>query len=308
MFDSIITISGTLGTILFGLLSIYFYMKSKRKVSLKFTNKECFSLFSDAVKRLNIQLNYDYRAISGSLILFKGEITNDGKVDIDVNDIKKPLSIISQDNFKWVEVKVINQSEGIKSDIKIISQNELKLEWDLLKINEFIEIEALIEIEEEENLSKVRAIDFYEGLKFDYRISNLNSIQKHDTKRKYEFLAIGIIMFVMVMLFLDTATNNKDFIKIVCSIEKDSVQKPAEIIINSSKELSILGWDKEKNISFDEFNKNYRIARFEKINYRYDIIISELIGILFGCISMMLVYYYLIPFIKKRMKSSKLTK
>lgn len=175
----ILAVIGIILTFLFGVYSIIVNRKKKKNVSLSFEKEECYSLFKKDINRLNIDINYKGKTVDSYLILFKGIIRNNGEQDIDKNRIYKPIQIKIDKEFKWLEINITSSPDGANVNIKKINDNLLELNLDLIKKDEDIEFEALIEIPQETEIEEITD-EFYKSIKFDFRITDLNRIEKID--------------------------------------------------------------------------------------------------------------------------------
>jgi hypothetical protein len=225
MIGTILGIVVILITIGFGIYSVVIYKKSRKTVNLEFENKECYSLFRDDVNRLNIELTYNKKPITNTLILLKARLKNNGQVDIDKNRIYNPLKVISNSDFKWLEATITSKPDGASASIEIIDSYNIQINWDLLKKDEFIDIEALSETTENKELGEEKSVVFYNNLKFDYRITDLSSIRKEkqvtsSTRRHNyimklaKFTGIATIIFGSVFLFFEIFPKYSFFQKI----------------------------------------------------------------------------------------------
>lgn len=180
----ILTISGIVITILIGYLGIKYSLKAQKKVSLCFIEKDFLPLVKKISKSFDtINISYENKPISESLILLKGCILNDGNCDIDKAIIHKPLEMGLPDGYKFVEVKQTDCSENINA-VYNIDNEKLVFNWDLLKSNEFFSFDVLIEANtvlidnnSSKKLKKVELKDFYQ---FNHRITNLKELNKVD--------------------------------------------------------------------------------------------------------------------------------
>lgn len=177
IFGVILGVLGLIFTIVFGIYSIKQNKRFQKKVALSFRKKECYSLFREDINRLNIQVHYQEKALDNYLILFKGIITNEGNLDIDNSSVYKPLMIKTQDAFKWLEVNILEKPDGSNIEILKSTPNSIEIKWDLLKSKEKIEFEALVEVLNHEELEGVSE-EFYQTIDFDFRITNLNEVDK----------------------------------------------------------------------------------------------------------------------------------
>lgn len=305
MLGNILGVLGIILTIVFGIYSIWAYRKSKRNVSLEFKNKECYSLFSDDVNRLNIELSYNKKPLSSALLLLKAKLINNGHIDIDKNRVYNPLKVICTEEFKWLESRITVQPDGATTNIKINNPREIQIDWDLLKTEEFIEIEALVEIENSEKLEGDKSIEFYNRLVFDFRITDLNTIQKEkevskfDRKRSiFNSYAIPIVPMLLgiIILLLEVVPSLK-FLpakhNIIYSIEKGSLKDSIYLSSGSSEVITMRYTDSDiKNtISVKEFNKKYKIENIvgTKLDPK-DAMFTTILGIVYLVLGSLLLW------------------
>lgn len=279
MIGTILGILGVVITLGFGGYSIWVYKKSKKNVSLEFRNKECYSLFSEDVNRLNIELIYNKTTLNNTLILLKAKLINNGHVDIDKNRIYTPLKIKSSDVYNWLEATVTSAPRGAKTNIELLSGQEVELNWDLLKQNEYIEIEALVEIVGKLEKDEEKGTDFYNNLSFDYRITDLNSIQKEkqisNSKRSRsiynkvtQIMAIITVIIGVVFLSFEFFPQLNFMEKQVVSyaINKDNNELVTLIASENPNEitLTIEGNTEKQKITVKEFNKSYQLKGIKR--------------------------------------------
>lgn len=273
MIGTILGIVGILLTLIFGGYSIWI-SKKERKVSVVFKNKECYSLFREDVKRLNIDVIYNKTALKNPLILLKANLINNGHIDIGKNRIYKPLKIKSSETYNWLEARITSSPKGAKTSIALLNDQEVQLNWDLLKQNECVEIEALVEITGELEQQEEKGTDFYNDLSFDYRITDLNSIQKEGlipaSFRMFSIINRGgnvlIVLAILAgILFLSLESfpelNFLDKQIINYSIKKDSLILTSIIDSRHFDEITLKteGIDESIVISVRDFNANYTI-------------------------------------------------
>jgi hypothetical protein len=299
MIGTILSIIGVLITIGFGVYSVWTYKKSKKIVSLEFKNKECYSLFKDDVSRLNIELSYNSKPISNSIILFKAKIINNGQVDIDKSRIYKPLKLISDKNFNWLEARITNKPDSATASVEKLSVNELKFEWDLLKVDESIEFEALIEIENIEKGYEDNAFVFYETLGFDFRITDLKSVQKEKPKSDHYF---RILMYPFIIIIIGLGIVIADIFPTInimpkqydieyMIIKNNSTEKAYLLPIRGDRVMVVKKNGDESDIMpISVFNRNYKISKVEDINVsNFDALWNRITGILFVFMGILLI-------------------
>lgn len=294
MIGNILGVIGIIFTIVFGLYSIWTYKKSKRKVSLEFKNEQCYSLFRDDVTRLNIEIIYNKKTLTNALILLKAKIVNNGSIDIDKNRIFKPVKIISLKEFVWLEARTTSQPNGSSSSITILNPNEIQIEWDLLKKEEFIEFEALIEIIDNSKVDGAKTLAFYNGLTFDYRITDLNIIQKEKKipiKTPFDIIFKYSKAFAVFTILLGALAICSEYIPVLSflpdkheallKIDNGTIQRKGYFDTKRNGDLifNFTDTDEQINISIEEFNKKYKIINLENtIIPKKESLFNKLIG------------------------------
>lgn len=82
-FNFLLGIFGFIATLIFGVLSIYLYIRKRYPVSIVYIEEQAVGLFDSIVKNFpNITILHDNKVINESLVLLKGSIVNDGSADI----------------------------------------------------------------------------------------------------------------------------------------------------------------------------------------------------------------------------------
>lgn len=279
MIGVILGILGILITIGFGIYSVMVYKKSKKSVNLEFENKECYSLFKDDVNRLNIELSYNKKPITNTLILLKARLRNNGQVDIDKNRIYNPLKIISNSDFQWLEATITSKPDGVAASIDIVDSQKIQINWDLLKKDEFIELEALSETTENKKLDDEESVEFYNSLKFDYRITDLNSIHKEkqvsSKMRSHNYVSkltktTGFFSIILGSIFLFFEIFPKyTFLPEVQEVSylmvKDSIDSSGYISSHKPNHIrvKIVGSDNKEYLTVSEFNSKYKLKAID---------------------------------------------
>jgi hypothetical protein len=296
MIGIILGILGVIITIAFGIYSIWAYKKSKKGVSLEFKNEQCYSLFRDDVNRLNIEIIYNKKAFSNTLILLKAKLVNNGQIDIDKNRIFAPLKIITPQEFKWLEARPTFSPDGSTTNINVINSNEIQIDWDLLKTNEFIELEALVEITDNSKTIEDATIVLFNGIRFEYRITDLNKIQKEKIIRKISFsdkvfkktiyFAISFILFGTIIL-LNEYYKPFQFIPkhvdIEYKIDNGKEKQIVKIYAYDQNKIKLEPIDSKEKIIISpmEFNTKYKIDKIEGTYYSlFYSVINQIFGYL----------------------------
>ncbi|TKB96021.1 hypothetical protein [Pedobacter cryophilus] len=278
MLGNILGIVGLILTLIFGIYSIWIARKTNKKVSLGLEKKECYSLFKQDINRLKIDVKYNNEIVENYLILFKGVLINNGKTDIDKSRIYKPLQLNTKKNYKWLETNVYEKPDGSSITLNKSDDTTIELSWDLLKAGEKIEFESLIEVPNNIEIDEI-SDDFYNSIEFDFRITDINRIdklseinirEKRNLRQRNKMLYISIFTFLAgIYIFFSPelpenislltskkeikfeVLNRKDTINAVLYSKKDNIVtiKNDNLIIN-------------KNIS--DFNDDYKILKIDK--------------------------------------------
>ncbi len=290
----ILAIVGLILTLIFGIYSVRNNKKSQKKISISFEKKECYSLFKEDINRLNIDINYKGKTIDNYLILFKATITNNGNLDIDKSRIFSPLKIIIDKNFKWLETNISEITNGVNADIKNITDNILELNWDLIKKNEKIEFEALIEIPQNKEIEEITE-EFYKSISFDFRITDLNKIDKiidsnskeirrKKSKQKVAVMSIIMLLFGLALFFSPEAPKYLSILPISQSIEYSLKSNDTTVSVTikakDSNQMQLKNKDIDEEISISEFNKKFQIQKVNSIiDENKSKLLSRILGI-----------------------------
>jgi len=285
LITGIITIAGII-------IGIRQYQKNKRETKLGFKINGVFPILNKGEEKLNLRMVHNGEEVERPLILLSGSIENTGTTDIDQNRIYEPLKLKIGDDFKWRDF-ALNDKSQIGQKKKILNEKEIELNWDLLKKNESLGFEALIELEEEVSSDDVSAITFdklYEVLAFDYRITDLDRIEfvkdKSNRSRsifgtpffRRSYFLISIFLFSMFLfLFFNPRFSSKFFGKPffntdinyeIQNNQTDSTFLSSMETISESSVLLISTSGDKKIVSKKDFNNNYKINEISTLKKR----------------------------------------
>lgn len=290
-----IGVLGILLTIAFGIYSVWAYFESRKTVSLGFKKNGVFSLFKEDVNRLNIDIRYGGQSINNHLILFKGELQNNGSSDLDKSKIFKPVQIICSEKFRWLESNVIQYPKDASISLKILNSQILELGWDLLKSKEKIDFECLVETPID-LVTNNTVEDLYASLDFDFRITDLKKIKKLSenypkkrTKKIMMFTGVSMAFLTFVMgLFLIFAIelpdslrflkNKKDFEYV---LKKENTVMNARIEAYSDDILYVN--DEKMNSAF--FNQSYDVISIKTKPEESFLVARKIIGLIYFLLS-----------------------
>ena len=219
---------------------------------------------------------------------------------------KLNLAVIKalHEGVKMIQIESINESKY--PELKRLLDKAEKDGKSLL-IAEFVpEIEALVEITGKLEKEEEKGNDFYNNLSFDYRITDLNSIQKEkQISNSTRFRSIynkvtkvmGIITILIGILFLTfeivPELNFMDKQVVNYAIKKDSSELVSIIASKHSDEitLSIEGENEKRKISVEEFNNSYKIEGIKKTSLDpKSSLFNRVIGIVYIIMGILLLY------------------
>ncbi len=273
MFEITIGIIGVILTAGFSIYSLRKMKKTTPKIELSFSKNECFSLIDESYNELGLDIKYKGNKITNSVILLKAIIKNTGSLDIDRNLVFSPLKIISLPQYKWLEAKIVSTPIDANIELKISTPNELTLIWDLLKENEWIEIEMVIEETEKPQNEVPSTVNFYDNIKFEYRITNLKNIKKDSYSVSFQkinnrffkiWFSLGLIYLIMGVTLptLPFLLNRQNLVYVV---RFDNSTSKLELTPKKDSLLKIKNLEnlEENEINIKDFNVNYEILSIE---------------------------------------------
>jgi len=155
---------------------IWYAKKTKAKTSLSLLNENFISLlntFQDNFKSLKIEF-YEL-PINTNLFYYCASILNTGSIDIDKAKIYKPLELCLPNDCKIVECKIKRKSSDEINLKENHRDNNLLLEWDLLKPGESFSFELIVEASK-----AYTKTEFEKGIKPNHRITDLKQLDLID--------------------------------------------------------------------------------------------------------------------------------
>lgn len=154
-------------TIVLGLPSIIIFLKQKKTKLIYLENKQ-INVQEDLLKNFkDLTIKYREQEINSNLIFIKGFIICDG--DKDITSENNFIEIISPNDTKWVDFKIISKSKGL-TEKSSFENNSAIIKFDLLKSKENYEFEGIIEKSSNTKNETIK-LDFF------HRIPNLNRIE-----------------------------------------------------------------------------------------------------------------------------------
>jgi len=203
-------------TIFFGLFALY---KRKYPGSITFLREESIELIDSFVNNFpQIDIYYEKNILKNKLIYLKGNLINDGKIDITKEMTEKGITFTLPDEYIWKSVKITNTTSNLNCNYEL-NNSELVFNIGLFKINDLFQFESLIETKE----TNKPITKLIKSLKITHRIANTKKISqaevintsnvdsyKKQYKKKLFIVSINLLMFVLLLIFpiiFDTASN-----------------------------------------------------------------------------------------------------
>lgn len=182
-------------TVIFGLPALFAFIKEK-KTRLYFIQEKMISFQNDLLENFSdLTILYRGNPVSDKLVFLKGEIRCTGSKDIDKPGI---LNVICT-NGDWLNFNITNSTEGMILE-NVFSGNTSKINFDLIKSNEMIEFDGIIQLSDSAKSSP--------QIQISHRIPNVDSkvakFEKTEFLKLKTYLTNGIITFILLIgiLFL----------------------------------------------------------------------------------------------------------
>lgn len=187
-------------TILFGIWGIYVTIKNRFFARITFVLKKSIALFDTIVKNIpELSILYEGAPISQNLMLIEGALVNTGTKDILPTKIEKPISLNLPEDYKWVAAKIISTSNNVEADITLNDLN-LTINSGLIKINEYIVIQALLQAPHDDNMGKIEN-KMQKIIKCCHRIAdmpNIKNLRLLNIETKHLIWGIALILFAII--------------------------------------------------------------------------------------------------------------
>ena len=280
----ILTILGTILSIVFGILSIDLFKKKKYPGRITFIEERATGLFASLVKNFpQIAISYENQPINQQIVLLRGFIINQGIIDINESMVEERLALKLPDGFKWLTAKIVDASEGSKANVQI-TDSHLYFNLGLFKKNEFVRFEALLDVpvQQSSNISSLKLLR--EELKFVHRIADTavvetktSDLEIRSIKSMYEGKLIPYIMMVVFPIFLFIYSLNikpnpaaftyylkdgsKNFV-----LADPQIDNTVEVILPSSGKIAVMKqsefYSKIEKIEINDIYKTNTVTNF----------------------------------------------
>lgn len=270
-----------IASIAIAILIFFLQKKIKYPGKLNIALMEMFKVMNsspDGYRGLSLKYN-DYE-IEEELNYIKFIVYNDRSFDYSSGGNDNPVRVTLPEGCKWVDAKVVGHSDEVQGEIIDKKEQELDLKFELLRKNEFIEIDGLIETKSKYNMQ-----DLADKILIQHRIANvssskiitlLNELGYRMAKERIIFLSVMICAVLGVLLYaLVIHPTNPLRFKEQNSGEVYSfyVDKKGDIVFRDG----IFIWSYSESISKEEFVNQFEPycepATFQTTDYYYFFII-----------------------------------
>lgn len=276
-------IFGLIATIVFGVLSIWFYIRKRRPCGIRFFAIDSINVYSNlSLDFDNLEIQANGKKIDSDLLFFSGVFVCDGHSDIKGSDHKLTLELPCK--CKWNDIKISSKSQDLDATVTINheKQETAWLFFDQFRMKEFITIKALIECNNQKLLSQLH--NFHTNIKFFHRIEDTDNVRIGVAIRRQVNVLVHfilqipfVVMALMTSLLLFVVVGSSP----LTYIDKDSkVMYRAHVNPNNNVSLHNYSSIKsffslsEKEVSPKDFREKYIVM----IKYnRYSLVNLSLI-------------------------------
>ena len=219
-----IALAGILVTGAFGIWGAYQTVKQNRyPAAITFIKEEFIPLFDTIVKSLpSLDVLYNNNLVDENLVLVRASFINTGKKDISADMIETPLTLTLGEGGKWIEAEVTSASENTTAEIKVIDDHKIQVLSGLLRRDEYIRFQALVEVSADEKDSKIAKKGLIEqfveeNLEITHRIQDTQKVGKIELKpdaalsKKFRRFLVFPVAGVVLLIAVIVATLVKGF-------------------------------------------------------------------------------------------------
>ena len=166
----------------------------------------------------DLSLTYKGQSVTKDLYNVEILVFNTRSSDVCAMIPESLITLVLPNDSKWIDVRIKGHSQSVSGSIGINPQNNSKagLSFSLLRKNEFIIIDTLIE----SNRSLINQSNY--DLKIEHRIPNLDSFEfvpySQDTRFKsirYTCISIIVMLMVMVTGVLSTFYSSHELLEFI---------------------------------------------------------------------------------------------
>lgn len=180
---------------------IYFLQKQIRYPGqLKFAIIETWKVRSTSPNGYGeLSLKYNDYVIKEELNYVKFILYNKKSFDYSSGDDDNPVRIVLPKGCNWIDAKIVESSEEIQAEIINKKGNELDLRFNLLRKNEYIEMDGIME-----SKSKISLRNLAHVIEVHHRIPNVSSVKNTTILDAYDYKHMKkcLVLFGIMMAFV----------------------------------------------------------------------------------------------------------
>ncbi|MDD4222980.1 MAG: hypothetical protein PHD87_00135 [Candidatus Cloacimonetes bacterium] len=274
-----------------GIIQLCIQIAQKKDRNLVLVCRKCCTIINPTISKLGVQINILKGELENARVLsFHAYVANKGKKDVRLTNDLSPITLHCSKSYRWLNAAVEKTPKNMICNALIRSDQDLSIDWDLLKKGETIHFVGIAEI-----IGRKRnedTLQFYRSLEIISRIEDVPPIQKklenedESIVREYRNLIESKQLYFMGVLIVVLGLFVHFFGPDYKEINVDSVYEPVysvglksdnsiqEIIITASGDsivttpLDVKGkLGSSEKISVSEFNKQYNISDIGSIRY-----------------------------------------
>jgi len=243
----IIGLAGTLGTIIFGIISLLYTFKFQKKTDICIANLGTTSLFSSITNGIDgLTIEYKNMSVSDTLLLIKAAIINIGNEDIAKTMIYENLQISPGEGYDILNTAVTDEAHGVNSSINH-TPKIINITWELLKQGEYIVINILAKKTTKDSKSV--------NLETKCRIQGVKEIthQNKPTQSKISKI-IDEILFIIVMTVMASVLLSSSIIRTKTYMIADKDSSISSVTIRTKLNNIDIVLVNDKKINLDSIN------------------------------------------------------
>ena len=124
----------------------------------------------------SLEIMHEGVAVQSNTMILKLGIVNYGDIDIDKTSIHKVLKVDLPKHFKVLDAKVIKSTSDVRHNLKTF-KNAVSVGWDLLKSDEFILFNILVDFDSEKEKKQPEEKRMERWYNLSYRFTNLSKVE-----------------------------------------------------------------------------------------------------------------------------------
>ena len=296
----LITIAGILVTVVFGILSVLFYIypptylirRNRYPARITFVEHICLDLFDSIVLNIpGLRLTYNDQEVGEDIVLLNGYLVNTGWKDITQGMVEECLSLVLPTDYKWLKTVASSPYTEVSAELAS-DDHELVFHTGLFRQEEYIEFTALVQVPSRKQVSSdgeggTAAHRLRRDMSFRHRISDMQSIEErsleHPSISKHRYVVKGPVRISRRSLLVLLGAVPLGVLALalwVISLLPDGGSMPPTVISSSSGRGTVYEW----HIVFSWIFIGYlftvfRVVISDYIAFRQDVKLRKLLSL-----------------------------